>query len=320
MLGARMVIRPVILLSLALIPTVVLAQSRGSSASSSSSKGSASASSGQAHSSSHANSGAQARSNSAGAPRATVTPNRAPGQAPYGYRHGGSVTAPMGWQNGVSVPPTGFGNVNHPGGVLPSNGAAGVPSIRPFTPSIQPLPTNTQPLLNGSAPVNGGFRDGHRRHFNNFNNGVVVVGVPIAVPVYVDGYNGSTVGNGYDTTMPANAAAPDVVVIQPSDPAQQTQDTWGGPSRFVPQDQTQANATQPGPGTQSGDPPLTLLVFKNHSIYAVIDYWKDGDRLYYATSYGGTNSVELDQLDVDFTKKLNAERNIPFVLKDLKNQ
>ena len=35
--------------------------------------------------------------------------------------------------------------------------------------------------------------------------------------------------------------------------------------------------------------PLTLLVLKDHSIYAVTEYWKEGDRVCYVTSYGSQN-------------------------------
>jgi len=62
-------------------------------------------------------------------------------------------------------------------------------------------------------------------------------------------------------------------------------------------------------------PRLTLLVFKDHSIYAVSDYWLEGGQLHYVTSYGARNAVPIEQVDLEMTARLNWERNVEFTLR-----
>jgi len=61
--------------------------------------------------------------------------------------------------------------------------------------------------------------------------------------------------------------------------------------------------------------PLTLLQLKDGSMYGLTDYWLEDGRLRYRTSYGGENSVPLEQIDFDQTVKLNAERGVELVLR-----
>lgn len=69
------------------------------------------------------------------------------------------------------------------------------------------------------------------------------------------------------------------------------------------------------PGEPPPMPRLTLLVFKDHSIYAVTDYWLEAGQLRYLTSYGARNAVPFEQIDLEMTVQLNWERNVPFVLR-----
>ncbi len=67
-----------------------------------------------------------------------------------------------------------------------------------------------------------------------------------------------------------------------------------------------------------GEPParpMTLLQLKNGWMYGLTDYWIEDGRLHYLTTYGGKNSVPLEQIDFDKTVQLNAERGIEFVLR-----
>lgn len=61
--------------------------------------------------------------------------------------------------------------------------------------------------------------------------------------------------------------------------------------------------------------PLTLLVFRDHSIQAVTDYWLEDGQLHYVTSDGARHMVPLDELDVDMSVQLNRERGVGFVLR-----
>ncbi len=61
--------------------------------------------------------------------------------------------------------------------------------------------------------------------------------------------------------------------------------------------------------------PITLLQLKNGWMYGLTDYWIEDGRLHYVTTYGGENSVALEQIDFDETVRLNAERGVEFVLR-----
>ncbi|MGH9726444.1 MAG: hypothetical protein ACRD41_15385, partial [Candidatus Acidiferrales bacterium] len=62
-----------------------------------------------------------------------------------------------------------------------------------------------------------------------------------------------------------------------------------------------ANAATPNSGGQ-----LFVLYMKDGSSYAVSDYWLGGGKLHYVTSYGGENTIDLAQLDVQKTVDVNA--------------
>jgi hypothetical protein len=82
-------------------------------------------------------------------------------------------------------------------------------------------------------------------------------------------------------------------------------------SRFLPDERSEEPATV----EQLAPHQLTLLVFKDNSVYAVTDYWLDAGRLHYTTSYGGENSVPLEQVDLQTTVQMNWERGMQFVLR-----
>lgn len=62
-------------------------------------------------------------------------------------------------------------------------------------------------------------------------------------------------------------------------------------------------------------PQLTLLVLKDHTIFAVTDYWLEDTRIFYVTSTGKQDSVAVRALDWEMTTRLNAERSVTFVLR-----
>ncbi len=53
---------------------------------------------------------------------------------------------------------------------------------------------------------------------------------------------------------------------------------------------------------------------QDHTIRPVIAYWVQGDTLNYISQDGVMNHVSLALVDRDFSKQLNAERNVPFAL------
>jgi hypothetical protein len=60
---------------------------------------------------------------------------------------------------------------------------------------------------------------------------------------------------------------------------------------------------------------LTLLAMKNEIIYAVTQYWVDGDHLSYLRPSGASGDLSLDELDWARTTKLNSERGISLILR-----
>jgi hypothetical protein len=233
-----------------------------------------------------------------------------------GHRYGHGHFRPV----SLVAPPAGYGNINHPGlGFAPNTPGIGVPLAQ----GIQPLPTRNHHLIGPIRPGVTDFGRPHRhgkryrsryssryRSYYNYGSsygagGVAVVGVPVVV------------GGGYGYYP----QQPQVIIVQ--QPAYQGQLQAQEPPRHMPgKILTEREAEQRGLIYETRPPlaqerptkPLTLLVFKNHSIYAVSEYWKEDDSICYVTSYGSQNCVSLDLLDVEFTKKLNEERSIKFEL------
>lgn len=213
------------------------------------------------------------------------------------------------------LPPPGFGNVNHPGlGYVPSAPGIGFPFYPGNVITIGPM--------RGGATAYGPPPVGQHRGFDRGTT--IILGVPYAVPSYYYGYGfggyNATVVDAYGNPLgagPATPQAPNIIIIGPQGnqpEAGQSTGTWAGPSTSDPRDTVIVYQAAPAEPPLPPAKPVTLLVFKDHSIYAVTDYWKEGDRLCYATNYGSQNCVSLEQIDLDFTKKLNAERNIKFEL------
>lgn len=75
-----------------------------------------------------------------------------------------------------------------------------------------------------------------------------------------------------------------------------------------------ASATAAANGANSAAP-LFVLYMKDGSSYAVSDYWLAGGKLHYVTSYGGENTVDLAQLDVQKTVDVNAAAGRKFSLR-----
>jgi len=55
-----------------------------------------------------------------------------------------------------------------------------------------------------------------------------------------------------------------------------------------------------------------LLAFKDHSVYSALAYWVEDKTLHYVTPQNTHNQASLDLVDLDFTKKLNQDRAVPF--------
>jgi len=65
--------------------------------------------------------------------------------------------------------------------------------------------------------------------------------------------------------------------------------------------------------TSAGDR-YWLIFLKDHTIQAATDYWLEDSALNYVTREGTKTSVELSNVDLEFTKELNSERGRDFQL------
>ena len=86
------------------------------------------------------------------------------------------------------------------------------------------------------------------------------------------------------------------------------------PQKDTPESSVPAAPYGQEPSSSSAAKPLTLLAFKDRTVLIVVDYWLEGDWLYYEITEGQRLSVPLDRLDQPLTQQLNRERNVPFVL------
>lgn len=84
---------------------------------------------------------------------------------------------------------------------------------------------------------------------------------------------------------------------------------------FVKTSQT----AQPTTGQESrvASKSLTLLALRNETIYAVTDYWLDGDRLDYLLPSGNRGICALNELDLVRTTQLNSERGVSVTFSDV---
>lgn len=65
---------------------------------------------------------------------------------------------------------------------------------------------------------------------------------------------------------------------------------------------------------------LFVLYLKDGSVYAVTNYWVADGKLHYKTSYGGEDTIDLNDLDLQKTVDVNAKRGVPFTLKSSPDQ
>jgi hypothetical protein len=203
------------------------------------------------------------------------------GQQHSGSAHAGPVVRSSGYTTFGS--PTGFGNVAFPG-----TGRA--PAI------------HTNPYSAGRT-----YRP---------RSGAAVVYVPYGVGGYQ--YYGPQSDPGVETVYPNQQGAAPMVVInqnfipQTASPVvrEYMPDASGGIQLYPPQS---AAAVQPEENS-SQESTAFLIAFKDHTIYAAVGYWVEGDTLHYITSGNTHNQVSLDLVDRELSSRLNGERGVDFLL------
>jgi hypothetical protein len=187
----------------------------------------------------------------------------------------------------------------------PSRSTAPVSHARPTPPIAAPArPVNSTPITRPFLPPGWGLAQGPVSTVNNPG------GLPSAqrfrqsngIAIYYSGYYSGYTGQ------------PQVQVADNPDNqvAAQQQQQQDVPQQTAYYDYpAQYPSAEPNPATEVT---YSLLAFKDHSIYAVVDYWLENNKVNYVTNYGASGSVALDKIDIDLTVQLNGERNTKFEL------
>ncbi len=216
--------------------------------------------------------------------------------------------------------PTGsYGNILHPG--VPSPGAlrAPAPALRPGSGGIRGGGRIGDGRM-GDGRTGDGRMGGGRRPFGG---GAVY----IPYPVYGAGYGMGYAFDGFYATdynpgpgyagpyAPEPAPAPPTVIINQNFQTDSVHPQFRDYSNVpLPQPGAVAAPSQ-SPGALADDQPtIFLIAMQDHTIHPVIAYWVQGDTLNYIDQEGVMNHVSLALVDRDFSKQLNAERNVPFAL------
>jgi hypothetical protein len=209
------------------------------------------------------------------------------------------------------VNPGGFGSVSHPGTGLPLAGSQSFGSVNhPGT----GLPVAGSFGFNQSFPARlGATVAGRPLPTRNRNGRSAFIS---AYPVFVGGYGSGFIGDGYGAS-PDAAAQPNVTIVnQPAPtPTVIINQNFGPPQEpdtsqamHVYQPQASARTEEPSPAQNTA----YLIAFKDHSVYSAVAYWVEDKTLHYVTAQNKHNQASLDLIDLDFTKKLNQDRNVPF--------
>lgn len=190
----------------------------------------------------------------------------------------------------------GFGSGYVSGGVLhpPTIGALG-----------RPVP---------NAPGNGAYNRGSR---NRYGYGYGIGAYPVYIGGlsgdYYSGYGdpslvGASYGPGYAGVPPSAPAAPAVVINQYFGAPP------GGPSEDPNVQVYSDTQRESAPVAAAPEPRTYLIAYADHSVYSALAYWIEDHTLHYVTTQNTHNQADLSLIDVEFTKKLNQDRNMPFSL------
>jgi hypothetical protein len=144
-----------------------------------------------------------------------------------------------------------------------------------------------------------------------------IVYVPYAVGGYYGGYYYGDQGGQAPANYPQQQyMGPQVIINQNFTPdvarpvvREYVPDAGGGIRIYGPQSQVSDN-----PAPVAEESPTFLIAFKDHTIYAALAYWVEGETLHYVTNQNTHNQVSLDLVDRDLSDRLNRERQVDFRL------
>jgi hypothetical protein len=251
-------------------------------------------------------------------------------------------------RGGNPVSPSGFGRIMFPGGG-PQGAYTGSsvanPVANPYGSVLFPgagAPAQIyNPIAGGGYPVATPpivRHDGHRQS------------VVVPYPVFVGGgyypyqaplaYGYGGIGQAWPTPgqpgfagLPAYGSAnyvqPTYLPSEPSTSTSQEQSPVVVINQYFRPDAPPTTQTFNAPGTSLATTPqpeaqsasasqdtqnIFLIAMKDHTIYAASSYWIEDNMLNYITVQGMENSVSLDLVDRDLSRRLNRDRKVAFGL------
>ncbi len=227
----------------------------------------------------------------------------------YAVRPGSSprVAAPATPVPGVTMTPNTYGSVSGFGNVVFPGAGHAPGAYSPFSIVDPNFGTRLSGTVGGFGNGGNGFRSGFRRYPQGGNTVVIPYAVPYAVPVYPPYYESYPPEAQQQPTVPST-----IIYIVPGGqpPPPQSPPGAGIVTYVVPPHEAGATESVTPPEAQR----LYLIALKNGSIYLANAYWVENGTLHYLTNSGAHNQVSFDQLDLEFTTRLNRERGLDFHL------
>ena len=138
------------------------------------------------------------------------------------------------------------------------------------------------------------------------------------------GCDGFGYGGGYYGGGPMNYSN-DTIQAQPDQSGNEPEvypQVWQGPDAAGAggaSDQGANGASNAGQSSDENTGPAAVLYLKDGSSYAVSSYWMEDGKLHYVTTYGGENSIDPAQLDLQRTVDENAAAGVSFTLRPAPN-
>ena len=178
---------------------------------------------------------------------------------------------------------------------------------------IAPPSVTTRPGLGANRNFRGIDRF-DRNRFDRFGNRGVL---PFAYSIYIPDYFDNSYyyqENGYPYGYGAAPPAPEYPGAPPA--SQQPviiNQYFGGPEPPQSNPPAANNNNPQTSGGPIGDPQnFYLIAFRNRTVTAALAYWVEDKTLHYVTMQNTHNQASLDLVDVDRTKTLNRDREVPF--------
>jgi len=154
--------------------------------------------------------------------------------------------------------------------------------------------SNTVSGFGSQAPTRN--RGGYR-----YGNGTVII--PYGVPYDVASREPQAQAPITIVTPP-----PQIIYVMPGDPGMAPEPRRDSVITYIVPPREQ------GPAVAPSAQRTFLIALKNQSIYTATDYWVEDGTLHYVSPLGAHNQASLDQIDLEFTERLNRERGLEFRL------